>query len=348
MHPNNYQFQELHEEEIFEPSTLVEYVPFTQAKFYGNWQKFLGRKVRRFIVNKNEQTIAYFQIIKYPLISNKSYLYIPYGPVTKDFSKDFLQSLKNKIKEICKNENAVFARLDFTPKPNQVEQNNLVKLFSKAPKSTYHSAYFQPRVEWFLKLDKTEDHLYDAMHENTRYSIRLADRKQVVSEIITTDFNKYFESFYELMTITSKRNGFSLHPKDYYKSVFNNLNSNNAFLSITSFEGKILAIDLIIIYNEIANYVFACSSNEEKNRAPSYSAIWQAIKHSKKIGCKYFNFGGISTVNQPNKGWEGLTNFKRKFGGEEIVRSDFYDIVANHFIYFLYNFRKFIKHLIKI
>jgi lipid II:glycine glycyltransferase (peptidoglycan interpeptide bridge formation enzyme) len=59
------------------------------------------------------------------------------------------------------------------------------------------------------------------------------------------------------------------------------------------------------------------------------------------LGCQYFNFGGITTIDQPNKGWEGLTNFKKKFGGEEVRHSDFFDLVVNPLIYWLYNLRKF-------
>jgi len=347
---NNYQFRELKDNESFEPSLLAKNVPFTQAKFYGDWQKFFKRTVKRYVVTKKGETVAYFQLIKYPLISNKNYLYIPYGPITKDLSDEFLKELKTELTKIAKQMNAVFVRLDFiSPRVDlDVSRPTLAQTFKIAPSYTYHSAYFQPRVEWFLKLDKKEDGLYEAMHENTRYSIRLAERKQAITEIVTNDFNKYLEPFYELMTITSKRNGFSLHPKEYYRSVFQNLNSENAFLAIARFGEKILAIDLIIIYDKVANYVFACSSNEERNRAPTYSAIWKAIKYSKELGCDYFNFGGISTDDQPNKGWEGLTSFKKKFGGEEIRRSSFYDVVVNPMIYFLYNSRKLIKHFFKI
>jgi lipid II:glycine glycyltransferase (peptidoglycan interpeptide bridge formation enzyme) len=192
-------------------------------------------------------------------------------------------------------------------------------------------------------LDKTEDELYKNMHENNRYSIRLAERKEIKTEIISENFTQYLEPFYELMAITSKRNGFSLHPKEYYETIFKNLNSNYAFIVVARFGEKILAIDLIIIYSKIANYVFACSSNEERNRAPTYGAIWSAIKYSKSLGCQYFNFGGITTTDQPNKGWEGLTNFKKKFGGEEVRHSDFFDLVVNPLIYWLYNLRKLAK-----
>jgi len=341
MPPTNYIFKELKDTENFEPSTLLENVPFTQARFYGDWQKYFHRTVKRFSVIKNDQTVAYFQIIKYPLIKSWSYLYIPYGPVTKEISVEFLIELKSELIKIAKQSKAVFVRLDFTSMISA--RVTLGEIFKPSPLYTYHSAYFQPRIEWFLKLNKTEDELYKDMHENNRYSIRLADRKEIKTKIISENFTHYLESFYELMAITSKRNGFSLHSKEYYEAIFKNLTGKNAFLVVARFGDKILAIDLIIIYSGIANYVFACSSNEERNRAPTYSAIWSAIKYSKSLGCRYFNFGGISTADQPNKDWDGLTNFKKKFGGEEVRHSEFFDLVVNPIVYWLYNMRKWIK-----
>ncbi len=340
-----YKFIESPDNEFFEPSALAKNVPFTQANFYGDWQKFFHRKIRRFIVSNGDTIVAYFQIIKYPLAFGKHYLYIPYGPVTKDFSDDFFIQLKSELKIIAEEEKAVFVRLDFVPTITDPSILQTIKrLFHKAPRSSYHSSYFQPRAEWFLKLNKSENELYEAMHENNRYSIRLTERKEVKTEIVYSDFIKYLEPFYELMKITAKRNGFSLHPKAYYEAIFKNLDKNNAYLSVALFTGKILAIDLIIIYGGVANYVFACSSDEERNRAPSYGAIWTAIKYAKSLGCEYFNFGGISSIEHPNKSWDGLTNFKMKFGGEKIIHSDFYDLVINHLAYNLYNLRKYIKN----
>lgn len=344
MPPQTYKFIETPENEYFEPSTLAHNVPFTQANFYGDWQKFFNRKIRRFMVTDGEKTVAYFQIIKYPLALGKYYLYIPYGPVTKDFSKAFLKHLKKELKIIAKQEHAVFVRLDFVPTVSDTATKKLIrKYFHKAPRYSYHSSYFQPRAEWFLKLDKSEDDLYEAMHENNRYSIRLADRKEITTEVVASDFIKFLEPFYELMTITAERNNFSLHPKEYYEAIFLNLTGRNSYLTVTRFGDKILAIDVIIVYGGVANYVFACSSNEERNRAPSYGAIWTAIKNAKALGCEYFNFGGITSPEHPNKSWEGLTNFKMKFGGEKVIHSDFYDLVVNHLFYHLYNLRKFFK-----
>ncbi|KKU16782.1 MAG: hypothetical protein UX26_C0016G0001, partial [Parcubacteria group bacterium GW2011_GWC1_45_9] len=83
-------------------------VPFTQASFYGDWQKELGRAVKRFLVYSDGEIVAYFQLIKYPLLFGKSYLYIPYGPVVRSVARDFFVALKQKLKRIAKIEKAIF------------------------------------------------------------------------------------------------------------------------------------------------------------------------------------------------------------------------------------------------
>ncbi|MEK7596614.1 MAG: hypothetical protein AAB450_00665, partial [Patescibacteria group bacterium] len=77
----NFVFRELGKDELFDPLTICSTTPFTQAQFYGEWQKSLGREVKRFIVSSNEKLVVYLQAIEYPLICNKSYFYIPYGPI---------------------------------------------------------------------------------------------------------------------------------------------------------------------------------------------------------------------------------------------------------------------------
>lgn len=338
----HFKLKEIGDTENFDLSVLAADIPFTQADFYGEWQNSLGRTVKRFFIYRDKEVIAYFQLIVYPLPFGKKCLYTPYGPVTKDFSKDFFSFLKEELTKIATAENAIFVRLDFTP---SISKEILSDFFTEADFSTYNSAYFQPRAEWYLGLKKAEDELLAAMHEKTRYSIRLSERKGIVTEIVTKDFEKYFDTFYELMAATAKRNGFSLHPQSYYKNIFQNLSKiENAYLTIARYEKKILAINLIVVFSGIANYVFGGSSSEERNRMPTYLAHWEAIRHAKQIGCTYYNFGGIATEDNEHKSWDGLTLFKKKFGGKEIRHCDFFDIVVRPNWYRLYTFRKRLKN----
>jgi lipid II:glycine glycyltransferase (peptidoglycan interpeptide bridge formation enzyme) len=330
--------RELTSGESFDPNTLSPHVPFTQAAFYGAWQEKLGRKVRRFVVEREGKVIAYIQLIRYPLLRGKQYLYAPYGPVTAESSPELLAFLNEKLKGIGSEERAAFIRLDFTP---PIAREKLSPLFTEAKPYTYHSAYFQPRVEWYLDLGKSEEELIADMHEKTRYSIRTAEKRGVETEVVTQDFGRYLNIFYELMSVTAKRNGFSLHPRAYYESIFASLASvPDSYLVIARYGEKVLVVDLFIVSGGVANHVFGCSSDEERDRLPNYLAQLAAIRHAKQLGCASYNFGGIATDDYPSAGWAGLTRFKRRFGGREVRHGAFLDLVVSPFWYFLYNFRK--------
>ena len=67
---------------------------------------------------------------------------------------------------------------------------------------------------------KTEKRIALGMHEKTRYSIRLAEKKGIAVEIVTNNFEKYFEIFYKLMEGTAERNSFGLHQKKILQDNF--------------------------------------------------------------------------------------------------------------------------------
>lgn len=332
--------REINAGEDFDITTLTDHAPFTQAHFYGEWQRKLGRTVKRFVVENEGKPYVYFQLITYPLLFGKKYAYLPYGPVVKEYSNELLAFLKKELWVIAKKEHVVFMRLDFTP---HVDEAAVSGIFKKAPRSTYHSSYFQPRAEWFLGLEKSEEELLAGMHKNTRYSVQLATKREVTVEVVANNFVAYLESFLALMRETASRNGFSLHPDAYYRNIFENLNNSYAYLTVARHGEKILTVDLIVVYGKTAHYVFSGTSTEERERAPSYGALWEAIRHAKQLGCDHFNFGGVSSENAAHTGWGGLTSFKKKFGGEEVKHSDFYDVVINPFWYVLYVIRKQLK-----
>lgn len=337
---NNFILKEIYEKKDWDNAFLFKETPFTQSFEYGNWQKRLGRKVRRFMVLSEGQTSCVFQIIFYSLPLGKKFGYIPYGPVANNFSSELLIFLKKEIKKISKEENSIFIRLDFTP-PIQSEVNGL---FFKSPIFSYTGAFFQPRFEWRVSIKESQEDTLMKMHQKHRYNIRLAEKKGVKVSIITENFDRYLNDFISLLNTTSERNIFSLHHIEYYKNIFKESSeSHNIFLSVATFEEKILAIDFVFIFGQTANYVFGGSSSEYRNLCAPHLAQWRALLYAKNLGLEFYNFGGIEDPERKiYKGWEGLTSFKQKFGGEVLKHSNFYDAVSNRFWYFLYNIRKFI------
>lgn len=350
-----FEIREIINKTEYNPLSISKQTPFTQAWFYGEWQKMVGRKVRRFEIicprrtslglERDSESIGFFQVIKYPLPFSQNFLYIPHAPLLRqDYGgqADFLREFYKKLSQIAKEENAVFVRFDlYFHNWNYGSMGNLDKYFKKVPPYAYHSSYFQPKFEWCINLTKTEDELFNEMHPKNRYNIRLAEKKGVEVEIIRQNFRKYFDDFYRLLRETAKRDNFNLHPKTYYQNVFATLEENNAFLAVARYEEKMLLINLILLYGRAAHFAFGGSSDEYKNLMAPHLSHWRGIIEAKNRGYKFYNFGGVS--GNGGKELEGVSFFKKRFGGELLEYSDSYDAVLKPFWHWLYNMRQKIR-----
>lgn len=345
---NNFKLKEVFKEEDFSPLWISREAPFTQSYFYGEWQENLNRKVKRFVIQKNNQPLGVFQVIKYPLAFGRSYLYAPYGPVLQsNFNSEDLSLLIQEIRKIAQEERSVFVRFDFTPLASRLfDENVLGKNLKSAPLYTYSGAYFQPRVEWQVDLTKGVDELMKSMHQKTRYSVRLSERKGVKSEIVEKNFLDHLEDFYALLSETAKRNNFQLHSKSYYEGIFRLMEKRqNCFLSVARLDEKVLVSIFVLCFGSTAHFVFGGSGNDHRNLAPSHLAHWKAMLKAKELGLSQYNFGGVEKSNL-YPGWEGLTRFKKGFGGQAVEHSSFYDLVSDPVWYAVYKLRKLLKKYI--
>ena len=346
--------------DLYEPLSIDAQALFTQAPFYGDWQRGLNKKVFLFGFYDNDTPIGFAQFVECHLIKNKKYYIAPYGPTLKPqyAHAAVFKVIKKELKDFFRNKNAAFVRLDFMPALNKKSILQARKVFMPGHYSSVHGACFQPRREWFLPIEDTEENILKAMHQKTRYNIRLAERKGVSVEIVTKNLSQYLEDFYTVQSITAKRNGFELHEKEYYASVLASVDKENAekkvvrgYLAIARFQGEILTVNFVINYGDIAMFAFGGSTNEHRNLMPSYSAHWEGARFAKSIGLKYYNFGGYFDENGPKvkpatlKKRSGFSIFKRKFGGFVLEHSPFFDIVINPLWYTLYIINKFFRHV---
>jgi len=341
-----FEIREIKHKAEYNPLLISKQAPFTQAWFYGEWQEMMGRKVRRFEVKKDSEIIGFFQIISYPLPFNQNLLYIPHAPLLRQLADsegqaEFLEEFHRKLSEIGKEENAIFARFDLYLPSRSLGEGGLTinKYFKKVPGYAYNSVYFQPKFEWILDLSKTEEELLKAMRPKTRYNIGLAERKGIKVNIVSGNFNDYFGDFHRLMEDTARRDDFNLHPKNYYRNIFTTLNPYNAFLTIAEYNGKILAINLVLLFGNTAYFLFGGSSDEYKNLMFSHLAQWEAIKEAKKRDFEIYNFGGVDAEGIYEI-FGGVSIFKKRFGGKLREYSDSYDLVLKPLWYRLYNIRK--------
>ena len=134
-----------------------------------------------------------------------NYFYAPKGPIfnikKKNDKNKVIVFLFEQIKKLSKREKCFFLR--FEPQ-DKIDFLNIKKTID-----------VQPAVTVVLNLKKTKKELLTDMHQKTRYNINLAKKKEI--KIIEGD-NTDFMTFWNLMTETTKRDGFRLHAKSYYNN----------------------------------------------------------------------------------------------------------------------------------
>ena len=82
--------------------------------------------------------------------------------------------------------------------------------------------------------DKTEDEIFSAFHQKTRYNVRLAGKKGVEVREGTRDDLK---AFHEIMKITGKRDDFIIRPLEYFEKMYDEL-GDHAKLLMAYYDGK--------------------------------------------------------------------------------------------------------------
>ncbi len=286
-----------------------------QSFNWGKFQEELRRKTWQLAVLSENKIIASALITKYDLPLGKGYLYCNRGPVLSNISKDVLKLFIKKIKEIAKSENCVFFRIDPEWNYNDKNKKLLADLgFIKSKKEV------NPGNTLILDISQSEEEILAQMHSKARYNIRLSERKGVRIRI-SGGSEKDFEAFWKLMEETTERDGFSSHPKEYYKKqleYFGKLDLIKLF--VAELEGKIISVIIVSFYNQNAIYLHGASSYEDRKYMAPHLIQWEAIKEAKRQGCNYYDFWGVKGKNQEaknkNQDWGGITRFKEGFARE--------------------------------
>lgn len=277
-----------------------------QSWNWGEFQKSLGHSIYRFS-DSNFATLA----IEEELPLSKKDIYCPRGPVGQ--AEQALEDLK----KLAEDHNIIFAR---------VEPNETVKL-PKAIKEV------QPSKVWMLSLEKSDEEILVTMKPKTRYNINLAVRKGVeVREGSEKDLLKFFK----LMLETSSRQGFKLHPQNYYMQMWEHLAPNNLRLLLAYYNDVPVAGLLLGIFGGTATYLHGGTSQKYREAMAPFALHFEAMKLGKSLGCKLYDFGGISPDNSPLHPWAGITRFKKSFGGFEVSYPGTFDLIFSPVWYNVY------------
>lgn len=291
---------------------------FPQSWVWGEFRRGLGFGVRRFGLFDDAGALLVAAQMEYrPKRLVGGYWFAPRGPVFSSrmpveerprMFKEFLERLTRE-----KLSRSLFWR--FEPAVELNEPEGLM------PMAFYRSAPQNPSSTVLLDLDPSQETLLERMHQKTRYNIRVAAKRGVTTHVATHPDD--VKAFLDLMDMTAARDGFIQHPRQYLDATYAYLrNSGMARIRIAELDKKPLAANLEIVSGDTVTYLYGSSSDEARNAMAPYALHWDAIMEAKRDGARFYDFWG---ANPPSKGmpaykasWEGITRFKRGWGGRDV------------------------------
>lgn len=175
--------------------------------------------------------------------------------------------------------------------------------------------YFLTPYTRVLNLTKTPDILLSEMHEKGRYNIRLAEKRGVVVKKVSFSEENIF-LWINMLSETTKRNGFHENSREYYTRFIQELERNNAWWLYFAFLWEeLLAAGIFVFFYDTAIYYYGASSSNPDHRrhmAP-YLLQWNAIVEAHSRGCKIYDFLGIANPVNPKDTLVDVSRFKEKF-----------------------------------
>jgi len=253
-------------------------------------------------------------IRKIPIFGNL--MYSSRGPVCDIHNEFVVRELTKGLKELAKKEKAFVLKMEPDIKSDDIEFRKLAEDvgFKIKDDAKNFAEEIQPRYVFRLDLkDKTEDQIFENLHQKTRYNIRLAIKKGVEIKDGTRDDLK---EFHKIMIETGARDGFVIRPLSYFEKMYDELAPEHMRLLMAYHDGQPIAGIILIMYGNKTWYLYGASSNSHRNLMPNYLLQWEGIKSAIKAGHDMYDFRGVSGVVDENHPQYGLYRFKKGFGAE--------------------------------
>ncbi len=294
------------------------------------WTKFtniLGWETFKIGVIENEKLIGGAMVGKFPF-QKGNYLYIPQGPVLSYEGKGAQEIFDGLISEVDQIANlkgeSLTSHLRIDPRLTNLP--GFFKRFQKAPLDK------EPLKTILIDLSYTEEQLLKQMKPKGRYNIKLAQRHEV--EVTTTNLQSGLKDFLKFYAQTVERKQFKGQDEIYFTKLIPCLEEDKlGKFYFAKYKNKILASALVIFYGGYVTYLFGASSNLHREKMAPYLLQWEIILEAKRLGYKYYDFYGIAPNEDLSHPWQGFSEFKRKFGGEEVKYIGAYDFIYNQNLY---------------
>ncbi|MFA6171944.1 MAG: peptidoglycan bridge formation glycyltransferase FemA/FemB family protein [Patescibacteria group bacterium] len=262
-----------------------------------------------------------------------AFLFCPHGPSVGWKNEEEFRALDGYLKELGKKEKVSFIRVSSLA-PASKEMGGLFFKYGyrNAPIHMMH-----PENAWILDIEGSEESVLAGMKKRTRYSIRKAQKDGV--RIATSRDSKDVKLFYGMYLETAQRQKFVPFSENYIMREFEIFEKNNkALMFFAYYQEKIISAAVIIFAGKMAFYHHGASIRMGSSGITASELLqWEAIREARRRGLSGYNFWGIAPPDAPNHPWQGLTLFKKGFGGypENYLHAQDYKLTNRYWLNYI-------------
>ena len=302
-------------------------VPLHQGTIYRRWQNNYKRKVVSVVIEDNKKAYTYIQCIGVTVPRIGTLWTATNGPLGSFSDIDICEQFYKTLTNLCCREatDTIAIRIQYTP---------LSRYVRTTPAEKSNSVYLQPYHEYIVDISGSMNEVISRFSKNTQ---RIIKNEQVICNVYKSNFLEHFSIFYNLIRATATKKNFTLHPKEYYKSLFETLEKNKelGFLVVAFDEHKNpLATSLIICTGDQAYYLFGGSDEAGAYLNASVSVQVASMREAKARKKSAYNLGAVASPSTPHL--KKLSIFKKKFGGETVIQESPKDIVVSKKRYYIF------------
>jgi lipid II:glycine glycyltransferase (peptidoglycan interpeptide bridge formation enzyme) len=167
--------------------------------------------------------------------------------------------------------------------------------------------------------------------------------------VIEIDASREIDTVWEVFAKTATRGGFHLHPKSYYQTMLEVLDSGEcrAFLATARVGESLIAANIMIDHAGVRTYLHGASDHEYRKLMAPYLLHWELIKDAQEKGMASYDWWGVAPPGEKNHAWAGITRFKEGFGGERIMYPGTYDLILRPGAYKAYELLRLLRRTLR-
>lgn len=172
-----------------------------------------------------------------------------------------------------------------------------------------------------IDLTQSIEEIHSKLSKSCRNSVNWGRKNIEVSYVDSSSVTR--ENVEELRQLHIFEAGRETRSKNSWDFLYDMIVRNVAFIVEGRLDGLLVTSSLFYYNCPVCLYAVSASTRDLFDKPIGHIVIWQAINCAKELGCKYFDFGGLtynSHKEMVTKKEIDINRYKKNFGGETKVQ----------------------------